>query len=247
MSDRIGLVGCGKRKLRHAAPAQELYVGPLFRGRRAYVDRTCSRWFILSAKHGLVDPEQVLEPYDMTLDDASAEERRRWSRWVIGELHARLGNLASKTFEAHAGVNYLDFGLVDQLEREGARVYRPAKGLSIFDQQAFYSRQMSGRSTAPRARERSVRGRSPGGKYSPLAAYLAAQRAAAVKMAFADLEALVGPLPSSARNHRSWWANDRHHAQARSWLSAGWRASRVDLSAGIVILDRYAASDQSGA
>lgn len=28
----------------------------------AYAERTCGRWYILSAKHGLVHPDTVLEP-----------------------------------------------------------------------------------------------------------------------------------------------------------------------------------------
>jgi hypothetical protein len=47
---RIGLVGCVKSKRSQAAPARELYSSPLFRGRRDWVERTCDRWFVLSAK-----------------------------------------------------------------------------------------------------------------------------------------------------------------------------------------------------
>jgi hypothetical protein len=59
---RVGLVGCVKTKQPRVAPAQELYTSPLFRRRRAWVERTCDRWFILSAKHGLVEPGRVLAP-----------------------------------------------------------------------------------------------------------------------------------------------------------------------------------------
>jgi hypothetical protein len=69
---RVGLVGCVKSKQSQAAPARELYVSPLFRGRRAWVERTCDRWFILSAKHGLVEPDRVLAPYDEILMDCRA-------------------------------------------------------------------------------------------------------------------------------------------------------------------------------
>jgi hypothetical protein len=50
---RLGLVGCVKGKL-PAAAAAELYTSPLFRFRRAYVERTCDSWYVLFAKHGLV-------------------------------------------------------------------------------------------------------------------------------------------------------------------------------------------------
>lgn len=41
---RVGLVGCVKQKLHHPATAADLYVSPLFRGRRRYVERTSSSW-----------------------------------------------------------------------------------------------------------------------------------------------------------------------------------------------------------
>lgn len=64
----VGLVGCASQKLRRAAPARELYVSQLFKKASAYAEKTCDRWYILSAKHGLVHPDEVLEPYDVKLD-----------------------------------------------------------------------------------------------------------------------------------------------------------------------------------
>ena len=49
---RIGLVGCVKTKGPEAAPAGDLYVSPLFVGRRRYVEAPCDRWFILSGLRG---------------------------------------------------------------------------------------------------------------------------------------------------------------------------------------------------
>ena len=136
---RVGLVGCVKKKLDHSARAAELYVSPLFRGRRAYVERTCGRWFILSALHGLVMPGASLEPYDVALSDASQSERRVWARKVLGQLDAELEVCAGLVFEIHAGANYADFGLVQGLQERGAAVERPATGLSMGRQLAFYA------------------------------------------------------------------------------------------------------------
>lgn len=33
----------------------------------AYAELTCDRWHVLSAKHGLVHPDEVIEPHDMRL------------------------------------------------------------------------------------------------------------------------------------------------------------------------------------
>ena len=96
LTDRVGLVGCVKSKLAHAAPAADLYVSPLFRGRRAFVEKSCGRWFILSALYGVARPDAVLEPYDATLNDASRAERRSWADRVLQQLDDELGSCAGR-------------------------------------------------------------------------------------------------------------------------------------------------------
>jgi hypothetical protein len=71
-------VGCVKSKRPRPAPAKDLNTTALFRGARACVGRSCDRWFILSAEHGLVNLDAVLAPYEKTLKDASTRERRTW-------------------------------------------------------------------------------------------------------------------------------------------------------------------------
>jgi hypothetical protein len=136
---RIGLVGCVKGKLSDSAPARDLYTSDLFAGRRAFVERSCDCWYILSALHGLVDPSRVLEPYDHTLKDVSAIDRRAWSSGVVEDLKRTVGNLAGVTFEVHAGAEYREFGLREGLEREGAIVEVPTSGLRMGEQLSFYA------------------------------------------------------------------------------------------------------------
>jgi hypothetical protein len=140
-SDRIGLVGCVKSKLPHAAPAGELYISALFAGRRAYVERTCGRWFILSAEYGLLAPEREIEPYEKTLKTMSTAAKRAWSRRVAGELLAQLGTVSGLTFEVHAGHDYFGFGLRDALLRAGAAVVIPTEHLKQGEQLSFYGRE----------------------------------------------------------------------------------------------------------
>jgi hypothetical protein len=135
---KIGLVGCVKTKLDQSAPARDLYTSPLFRGRRAWVEQTCSRWFVLSALHGLVDPERVIEPYDVTLGAASIAQRQAWSAKVLDQLEKRLGSLSGLVFEIHAGADYTDFGLIDGLRKRGATVELPVAGLKMGEQLSTY-------------------------------------------------------------------------------------------------------------
>lgn len=138
---RIGLVGCTKSKLQARSPAKQLYMASaLFRGRRRCVERTCDRWFILSAKHGLVDPDTELEPYDETLVGARRSTKRAWADRVLAALLGRVQDLPEVVFECHAGADYLDHGLADGLLSRGASVERPVDGLSLGRQLSFYGR-----------------------------------------------------------------------------------------------------------
>ena len=136
--DRVGLVGCVRRQAARAAAAQDLFVSPLFRARRAYVERTCGRWYVLSALHGLVAPGEELAPYDLKLKSLSQAERRAWSARVLKQLEAELGALDGLTFEIHAGASYTNEGLVRGLRSRGAVVELPAAGLGEAQELAFY-------------------------------------------------------------------------------------------------------------
>ena len=62
-------------------------------------------------------------------------------------------------------------------------------------------------------------------KYEPLTDYLHTHRGDACSLSFLDIERIIGcSLPASAREHRSWWGNDRTHTQARAWMQAGFGA-----------------------
>lgn len=41
---------------------------PPFRARRSFAERHASAWYVPSAKHGLLDPATVIEPYGVTLN-----------------------------------------------------------------------------------------------------------------------------------------------------------------------------------
>jgi hypothetical protein len=135
---RVGLVGCVKQKGTAAAPARDLYTSTLFVGRRAYVERSCDCWFVLSAEHGLVRPETMVDPYDVTLSTARRQVRRDWSGRVLEQIDRALGDVQGAEFEIHAGAAYRDFGLVDGLQRRGANLAVPAEGLRQGEQLAFY-------------------------------------------------------------------------------------------------------------
>jgi len=77
------------------------------------------------------------------------------------------------------------------------------------------------------------------GKYGPLFTFLREAGDDEVTLSFQRVEQLIGErLPSSAVNHRAWWANDASHTQGNAWMSAGWRVKAVNLSARRVTFSR---------
>jgi hypothetical protein len=136
---RIGLVSCTKSKATSATRAADLYTSPLLRGARRTVEEQCDRWFVLSAKHHLVSPKTIVEPYDLTLVAVGVAERRRWSAEVTRQLQDELGDLGQHAFEIHAGRAYCSYGLVASLRAAGAEVELPLDGLSLGRRLAWYA------------------------------------------------------------------------------------------------------------
>ncbi|MDO8359391.1 MAG: hypothetical protein Q7T08_05050 [Devosia sp.] len=72
-----------------------------------------------------------------------------------------------------------------------------------------------------------------GTKYHPLFEHLLFSGHGQAVMTFAEIETVLGArLPPSARGREEWWSNSPNgHSQARAWMRAGYKTSRVDLAA----------------
>jgi hypothetical protein len=234
---RVGLVGCVKTKLDRPARAADLYISPLFLGRREVVERSCDRWFILSALHGLVAPEELVAPYDQTLSAASRREQRRWSAHVVAALRDELGQLRGITFEVHAGSAYTDHGLVDGIEALGAEVEQPVRGLGLGEQLAWYRQPSRVTERAPdaAAAQKTRPARPPRGRYDPLREHLGSSVEERVTLRFEEIDQIVSAsLPASACRHRAWWGNNGRSPQAAAWMGAGYEVEAVDQQVGWV-------------
>lgn len=86
---RVALITCGKDKLGCAAPARELYTGTQFRLSLQVATCLFGEVLVLSAKHGLVALDDVLEPYEFSMRDVPPEARVTWGKQVVASLEAR--------------------------------------------------------------------------------------------------------------------------------------------------------------
>ena len=135
----ISLVSCVGQKLHVPAPAKDLYTSTWFIKARGYADRTGQPWFVLSAKYGLVHPDDVIAPYDLTLNNMPTGDRRRWAVRVFGQLEPHLDAVENVTFLA--GLRYREF-LEPSLMSRGLNVSVPMKGLRIGEQLGWLTRQL---------------------------------------------------------------------------------------------------------
>lgn len=133
----VVLVGCVRSKLPHPAPAKDLYLSPLFRSARTHAEASGRPWFILSAEHGLIYPDEVTAPYERPLATQPVKMRRAWGAKVVEQLETRFGDLHDKTFEVHAGSAYVD-AIRDGLLARGAHVEEPLRGLPLGQRLAWY-------------------------------------------------------------------------------------------------------------
>ena len=64
-----------------------MYTSPLFQKMMAHArSLNPKRIFILSAKYGLLNPDDMIEPYEQTLKTMKLDERQRWAGDVLLEL-----------------------------------------------------------------------------------------------------------------------------------------------------------------
>jgi hypothetical protein len=128
MPMRVALVSCVKSKLDHPAPARDLYTSALFRALRGYAETHADAWFILSAEHGLVDPHEVLAPYERTLNRMGKSQRQEWATRVKAELASRVP--AGAEVIILAGQRYRE-DLIPFLRDRGHSVAIPLEGLPL--------------------------------------------------------------------------------------------------------------------
>ena len=80
------LIGCGHTKRKTAAPARLIYTSDRFQTACESAETLGAKYFILSGLHGLVEPEQILEPYDLDLDTLDTDKKSEWNAKVMAAL-----------------------------------------------------------------------------------------------------------------------------------------------------------------
>ena len=123
---RIVLISCVSKKLTNRAKAKDLYMSPLFKYCLGYAQSlNPNDIFILSAKHGLLDLEKVIDPYEQTLNTMRSKEVKEWANGVLNQLN-KVADLKKDEFMFLAGQRYRKY-LVPHI----ANFQIPLEGLGI--------------------------------------------------------------------------------------------------------------------
>lgn len=130
----VCLVACTSRKGDHPAPAELIYKSPLFSASRSYAESRSDQWFILSAKHGLLSPDDVIEPYNESLTRQSDSQRQAWAEGVRQSFNERVPPGGRVIFLA--GSTYRS-RLAPLFEAEGRETAAPMSALGIGRQVAW--------------------------------------------------------------------------------------------------------------
>jgi len=122
----IALIQCTSKKKNYECKARELYSeSPRFKLAYELASRMADRVYILSAKYGLIAEDEIIEPYNETLNDKTQHERKEWANQVLIDLR-RIADLNNDQFIILAGEKYIDY-----LLPEISHYWQPLKGKSI--------------------------------------------------------------------------------------------------------------------
>lgn len=86
MTTKLALIGCGAAKEPGVLPAKDKYSSNYFNLKWDYGDVVCDKQRIVSAKYGLIEPDEEIDDYDVTVRDMNAEDRENWGARVGREL-----------------------------------------------------------------------------------------------------------------------------------------------------------------
>lgn len=103
-------LSCTKKKASHRCKAEEMYgESSLFSKALEYAKSlNPDKMYILSAKHHVLPLSKEIDPYNKTLKDCSAEERKEWTEEVVKQLKAKGVNFEAKTL-FFCGEDYIQY------------------------------------------------------------------------------------------------------------------------------------------
>lgn len=124
----IALIACTKSKRASRSSAAQLYTSPLFNKSLLYASTIARRIHILSAKHGLLNLDDKVDPYELSIKDLSSAEKKEWALRVGAKLRQIV--TSKDTVHILAGQDYY-LPLMETLKTIRCTVSFPLSDLSL--------------------------------------------------------------------------------------------------------------------
>lgn len=232
------IIPCGSAKVWDKNPnagpqkAKDIYTGVFAFACQRYATSFFDHWVILSAKHGFLFPNDVVEEaYNVSFIKPSDE--------TIGIEALRKqatmnGLLDYQEITVLGGKHYVD--RATKVFDQGQTFVLPlsdCKGIGYMLQKITNA--LGANATIPSDEKHNLTDKANDsvtaiGKYAPLYHYIRTQTDESFTLSLEQIESILGfRLPASAVNHRAWWSNDITHSQAKAWLYADWEVDTVSL------------------
>ena len=128
----IAFISCVKEKRIGKYKAKNLYTSDFFRKSFGYCLSKYDKIYILSAKYGLLELEEEIENYEMTLNDFSKVEKVEWSVMVYNQMENKIDDSDDLYF--YVGNNYREH-LLPMLSNN---CFVPLEGKGIGEQLQYF-------------------------------------------------------------------------------------------------------------
>lgn len=129
----IVFLSCVKSKQNRKCAAKDMYISDLFKKSFEYAKKMRPRKiYILSAKYGLLELDDIIEPYELTLNTMTERQRRAWACKVIKQCKQKNIDFTERAVFL-CGNNYRKY-----LMRNFPKAEAPLKNMGIGKQLQFY-------------------------------------------------------------------------------------------------------------
>jgi hypothetical protein len=124
----IALISCTKSKRGDTSAAALLYTSALFNKSLLYAQTHANRTYILSAKHGLLNLGDAIDPYELAIKSLNSIQKEEWAQRVGLRLHQVIG--PKDKVHLLAGRDY-SAPLLEHFKKIRCVVANPLSGLSL--------------------------------------------------------------------------------------------------------------------
>ncbi|WP_070120569.1 DUF6884 domain-containing protein [Bacillus marinisedimentorum] len=141
---RVGLLATARKKQNRPAPVHSFYTSTLFQKSIAYAAQYYDTLYFYNAKDGLLFPDTIMQPYDVSIRSLSSGQKLEWADRIVKQL-SRHEPAGECSVFLHGGKVYRDY-LEPALQKAGFSFEVPLQGLGIGRQLSWYSDRLERRS-----------------------------------------------------------------------------------------------------